>query len=116
MTNRRADAVYFVLLLVVALVGFQLSGWWTDDYVPPADPTFRPPPLELPEQSIDLPEPFFAFRYRSAGRFATPGVSSVPFVDEMEMALEEVREALLDESEASEVVQRPEQLAAVVEP
>ena len=79
-------------------------------------PAGRPPLLELPEQSIDLPEPFFAFRYRSTGRVVAPGVSPMPFVDEMEKALEQVREALLDEPATGEVVRRPEQLAAVAEP
>ena len=74
--------------------------------------------MTLPEPSIELPEPFFAFRYQRAGRLVAPDVTPIPFADEMQKALEQVREALLEEESGSEgeaPSRRTAQLAGVIE-
>ncbi|MAG29734.1 MAG: hypothetical protein CL908_02430 [Deltaproteobacteria bacterium] len=112
MTNRRSDAIYFLVLLVVALIGHQLSRGVSGDAERPSDPAFGPAQLVLPETAIDLPEPFWVF-HRSPKRMA-PAVPGSASADPVESALSKVRTELLS-GPAVDEVRAPDRLAAVLE-
>ena len=89
MNNRRIDAIYFIVLLVVAAIGYQLSSWLSDEAETSIDPSFGASELVLPEPMVELPEPFWVF-HRSP-RKALPEAPGTAFADQMESALTRAR-------------------------
>lgn len=107
MTNRRVDAIYFVLILVVAAVGYVAASQFPDDGEMSALPDYSPPPLtfEVPFEPFELPFHFVKFE---SAMPPTLALSS-----NMESALVEVRSALLESSTIVEVRPEPGLLASV---
>ena len=105
MTNRRVDAIYFVLLLAVCMIGYYLANPSAHEGGTLDMPTLEPPELVL--------EASFAFPY-SVVKFKKRTPPTLDLSDNMESVLVEIRSALLENSASVEV--RPiEQLAAITE-
>ena len=105
MTNRRVDAIYFVLLLAVCMIGYYLANQSADEGGVLDMPVLEPPELVL--------EASFAFPY-SVVKFKKRTPPTLDLSDNMESVLVEIRSALLENSASVEV--RPiEQLAAITD-
>jgi hypothetical protein len=108
MSNRRVDAIYFLLLLAVSVTGYYLanrSSGQSEEGVALVLPDFSPPPLVL-EVPFEFPYALVEFERRVA--------PTLKFSDDMESVLGEVRSALLAGSTLVEV--RPmDQLVATFE-
>jgi hypothetical protein len=105
MTNRRVDAIYFVLLLAVSMVGYHLANRPSRE-----GGTLEMPVLEPPELVL---EDSFAFPY-SVVKFKKRTPPTLALSDNLESVLVEIRSALLENSASVDV--RPiEQLAAITE-
>lgn len=129
MSHRRLDAIYFLVLLGVAWIGYQLASGGSDDSAAPIDDSFfasNESAVSLPEPMVELPEPFWVFR-RSPGRVAPESPTS-SFADPVETALSRLRKRLLAErtivetegvtpieGPAAPAELRPERLAAAYE-
>jgi hypothetical protein len=105
MTNRRVDAIYFALLLVVSLLGYFMANLSSEEAG-----TLDMPVFELPELVLETP---FAFPY-SVVRFKSRKPPTLDLSDNMESVLAEIRSALLEDS-ASVEIRLTEQLAAIIE-
>jgi hypothetical protein len=92
MTNRRVDAIYFVLIVAVAAVGYVAANRFSGDGEIRPLPDYSPPPLvfDVPFEPFELPFQFVKFERASPPTLA---LSS-----DMESALVEVRAALLESS------------------
>ena len=105
MTNRRVDAIYFVLLMAVSLAGYYFANRSTTEGVS----------LDLPDFEIQPPaleEPFdFPYFIVKSERLLRP---SLDLSDDLERVLSGVRSALL-ESSAQVVVAPADQLVAVTD-
>ena len=103
--NRRIDAVYFGLLLIVGLIGYTISNRPATEARSIDPRAFALPQFSF-EESFELPYKVVKFKSRAAPRLRLHG--------NMESALHEVRKALLTSSTVVE--ERPvEHFAAVVE-
>jgi len=100
MSNRRADAIYFVLLLGVFVIGYYASNRPADKVGDVDDgatlelPDFKPPQLVF-EIPFDFPYAIPDFESRVA--------PTMQLSNDMESALGEVRSALLESSTIIEV-------------
>jgi hypothetical protein len=106
MSNRRADAIYFVLLLGVCVIGYYASNWPADEFGEGATlvlPDFNPPQLEF-EIPFDFPYAIPDFESRVA--------PTMQLSNDMESALGEVRSALLESSRIIEVGSNGQLVAA----
>lgn len=108
MSNRRGDAIYFLLFLSVCAMGYYAASRSPDPSeagLPLELPDFSLPPFVL-EVPFDFPYPIVEFKSLAAPTLALS--------DNMESVLGEVRAALLESSKLVEV--RPaDQLVANIE-
>lgn len=108
MSNRHVDAIYFVFLLTVCMIGYFVADRSSDRSEEGATldlPDFNPPPLVL-EVPFDFPYPFIEFKSLVA--------PTLDLSDDMESVLGEVRSALLESSRLVEV-RSMERLVAATE-
>jgi len=106
MSNRRVDAIYFLLLLVVSVAGFYVANRPSTEEATLDLPDFSLPPLVL-EVPFELP--YSIVRFKS---LASPRLN---LSDDMESVLGENREALLESSTLVEVHSMEEELIASIE-
>jgi len=106
MTNRRVDAIYFVLFIAVVAIGYVAANLSEDGEVSSL-PDYSPPPIvfDIPFEPFELPFHFVKFK---SAMPPTLALSS-----NMESALVEVRAALLESSTLVEVRPAPNMLASV---
>lgn len=106
MSNRRVDAIYFLLLLAVSVAGYYLANRPAEERASLELPDFSLPPLVL-EVPFDLPYTIVNFESLAAPRLRLS--------DDMESVLGEVRTALLKSSKLVEVHSMEDQLVAANE-
>ena len=94
MTNRRADAIYFVLLLAVSLIAYYAARQSPDDGASLVLPDFHAPELVL-EAPFDYPYSVVTFKSRTAPTLHLSG--------NVESVLAEIRSSLLESSAPVEV-------------
>jgi hypothetical protein len=94
MTNRRVDAIYFALIISVAVIGYLASDLWPDETVALDLPDFSPPRLEL---EVPFEMPFEIVRFES------PPPPTLVLSGHMPTLLVEVRAALLESATPREV-------------
>jgi hypothetical protein len=94
MANRRGDAIYLGLLIVVSAIGFLASRLWPHEAKVRELPDFSPPPLEI-ELAIELPFEITRFEIREP--------PTLMLSDKMPTALSQVRSALLESSKPVEI-------------
>jgi hypothetical protein len=104
MSNRRMDAIFFGLFLVVSGVGYFLANRPTDEQATRVVPDFS-----LPELVYEIP---FEFPY-AIMKFETRVAPKLELTDGMESALGEVRSALLKSSTVQAVESKEEWVAAL---
>jgi len=106
MSNRRADAIYLVLLLGVFVIGYYASNRPADEFYEGTMlelPDFKPPELVF-EIPFDFPYAIPNFESRVAPK--------MQLSNDMESALGEVRSALLESSAIIEVESNDHLVAA----
>ena len=103
MTNRRIDAIYFVLLIAVGSVGYLAANWPSDEVEGLPLPDFTPAPLRF-EVPFELP--FHIVKFKNV----VP--QTLALSSNMESTLVEVRAALLESSRVVEVPAEPALLAS----
>ena len=109
MSNRRVDAIYFFLLLTVAVAGYyaaEVANWPSAEEATLDLPDFSLPPLVL-EVPFELPYTIVRFKSVDSPR--------LNLSDDMESVLGENRVALLESSTLVEVHSMEEQLIAAIE-
>ncbi len=105
MTNRRVDAIYFLVFLAIVAVGWGLSNRPTDEEASLPLPDFQPLELSL-EVPFEIPYQMVKFKSRVAPQLRLSG--------DIETVLVENRRVLLKGS--GQVAVRPvEHLAALIE-
>ena len=105
MTNRRVDALYFLLIVVVGTIGFVAANRPVEQVEGLALPDFSPLRFDIPFEPFELPFPIVSFENPITRRLA---LSS-----NMESTLVEVRTALLESSKPVEVRPPARMLAAI---
>jgi hypothetical protein len=105
MTNRRVDAIYFVLIIAVAAIGYVAANRFSETGEILSLPDYSPAPLvfDVPFEPFELP-----FQRVNFERALPP---TLALSSTMESALVEVRAALLESSTMVEVP-RPRGLLA----
>jgi hypothetical protein len=109
MTNRRVDAIYFLMIFGACAIGFFLSNRASDEPAPSVLPDLSPPSLILEE-----PDLHFDFGFLSAPSYAAPEMPQLHHAGKMEWTLLELRTALLKTSVPKEIDQ-PERVVASLE-
>ena len=107
MTNRRVDAIYFILLVVVAGVGYVAANRPVDDV-----DAMELPDFSLPSLTFTMPANAFELPFHIV-KFETAMPTSLALSSNMETALVEVRSALLESSTLVEVRPAQEMLASI---
>ena len=106
MSNRRVDAIYFLLLIAVSVVGFYVANRPSTEEASLDLPDFSLPPLVL-----EVP---FELHYTTV-RFKSLASPTLSLSDDMESVLGEVRTALLERSTLVEIHSMEEPLIAAIE-
>ena len=107
MTNRRLDAIYFVLIVTVAGLGYFGSRVFSDSDKVLDVPSYSPTPIifDVPFEPFELPFNFVKFKSAVPPKLALS--------NDMASVLVEVRSALLKSSTVVEVRGSSSMLAAV---
>jgi len=106
MTNRRVDAMYFALVLIVPVIGYYAANRWSEN-------RDTRPPMDFSRPGTALEEPFVFPIF--APRTEVQPLLEAQFADHMESALVLMRSALLASSTPAGV-RPPERLVLVLEP
>ncbi len=103
MTNRRLDALYLILIVAVAVIGYVVANQTSDDGEIASLPDYSPAPLVFDVPFVPFELPFHFVRFE---RVQPP---TLALSSNMESALVEVRAALLESSALVEVPHQPTQ-------
>jgi hypothetical protein len=105
MTNRRVDAIYFALVLIVPVIGYYAANRWSEN-------RDNQPAMDFSRPGRALEEPFIFPLF--APRAESQTLLRAQFADHMESALVHMRSALLASSTPNEI-RPPERLTWVFE-